>query len=148
MFDMLAICGVIILLLLSLGLESEVVYAKAGIFCIIGGAVALMHMLFYAAFRKVESVLPKFVQKLLNDYPPDLFSLIYYLLALLAGGFFIYISKNQSPGSRSLTLALSSLFLILTCINMYTSFSFIAAALFVLSAASVLAAVKQTAARR
>ncbi|MGI6742695.1 MAG: hypothetical protein ACOX4O_03430 [Eubacteriales bacterium] len=148
MFDMLAICAVIIILLLSLGLDSEVILSKAGAFCIIGGVAALIHILVYTAFRKTESVLPEFVQKLFDDYSPELFSLIYYFLALLAGGFFIYISKKQFPGKWNLTLALSSVFLILTCINMYLWFSFVSVMLFVSSAASVLTAVKQTAARR
>ncbi len=148
MFDILAICAVIILLLLSLGLDSEVILSKTGAFCIIGGIVALIHMLVYTVCRKTESVLPELVQKLFDDYPPDLFSLIYYLLAVLAGGFFVYISKNQAPGNRILTLILSSVFLILTCINMYLSFSFVSVTLFVSSSASVLTAVKHTAARK
>lgn len=148
MFDTLAVCAVIILLLLILGLDTEVILSKAGAFCIIGGIVALINMIIYTVCQKAESVLPELVQNLLNDYSPDVFSLIYYLLAILAGGFFVYISKNQAPGNRILTLILSSVFLILTCINMYLSFSCVSAVLFISSASLVLGTVKQIAARK
>lgn len=143
MLDILAVIVLILLLILIAYLPFEEILRKAGVFLAIGGGFAIMQILLYCVFSISHIDIPSYIQRILNDWTPGIWKIIYYLSSIALGLFFV-IKAGKISSKRSVFLFFSALiFFIFTAIN--TFFSFLSTTMIILisSISLVIGTIKQ-----
>lgn len=143
MIDILAVLFLLILFVLVAQMQPKAILEKAGIFCIVGGTGAVLHRLFSCAVIRYQINIGSYLQKILQQYQPDIVALMYDLLSIAVGIIFVCRAGKQDARQNTRLLILALLYLIPASVFPFFAFSSASVMLLISAIALVIGTIKQ-----